>query len=31
NGKNGMPPVSEIAESKQNMQEVVGYVKGLRK
>lgn len=31
NGKNGMPPVSEIATSKQKMQEIVGYVKGLRK
>lgn len=31
NGKKGMPPVSEIATSKQKMQEIVGYVKGLRK
>jgi cytochrome c551 len=31
NGKNGMPPVSEIATSKQKMQEIVEYVKGLRK
>lgn len=31
NGKNGMPPVSEIAESKQKTQKIVEYVKGLRK
>ena len=31
NGKNGMPPMPEIAASKQKLQEIVEYVKGLRK
>lgn len=31
NGKNGMPPVPEIAASKEKLQEIVEYVKGLRK
>ena len=31
NGKNGMPPVAEVATSKQKMQKIVEYVKGLRK
>ncbi len=31
NGKNGMPPIPEIAASKQKMQDIVEYIKGLRK